>query len=117
MDGSARNEAIRHSNDYNQEPTVETNEPKTARKENRAPIIEDWVSESGNNAEAIGSASRGAQQTEPAVGQDGSGGSGGGAVIGLFAGQSGPGGAGVASQGSSYSRWTKRRVQTERISP
>ncbi|GJX52714.1 ribonuclease H-like domain-containing protein [Tanacetum coccineum] len=28
------------------ESTVETNEPKTARKENRAPIIEDWVSES-----------------------------------------------------------------------
>ncbi|GJR94707.1 hypothetical protein Tco_0266881 [Tanacetum coccineum] len=27
-------------------PTVETNEPKTARKENRAPIIVDWVSES-----------------------------------------------------------------------
>ncbi|GJX84117.1 putative ribonuclease H-like domain-containing protein [Tanacetum coccineum] len=26
--------------------TVETNEPKTASKENRAPIIEDWVSES-----------------------------------------------------------------------
>ncbi|GJU79355.1 hypothetical protein Tco_1276425 [Tanacetum coccineum] len=26
--------------------TVETNEPKTARKENGAPIIEDWVSES-----------------------------------------------------------------------
>ncbi|GKF44680.1 hypothetical protein Tco_0131232 [Tanacetum coccineum] len=28
------------------EPTVETNEPKTSRKENGAPIIEDWVSES-----------------------------------------------------------------------
>ncbi|GJU14638.1 hypothetical protein Tco_1142604 [Tanacetum coccineum] len=27
-------------------PTVETNEPKTARKENRAPIIEEWVSDS-----------------------------------------------------------------------
>ncbi|GKA69311.1 hypothetical protein Tco_0775375, partial [Tanacetum coccineum] len=27
-------------------PTVETNEPKTARKENRAPIIKDWVSKS-----------------------------------------------------------------------
>ncbi|GJR85047.1 putative ribonuclease H-like domain-containing protein [Tanacetum coccineum] len=27
-------------------PTVETNEPKTARKESEAPIIEDWVSES-----------------------------------------------------------------------
>ncbi|GKB10111.1 hypothetical protein Tco_0844034 [Tanacetum coccineum] len=29
-----------------EKPTVETNEPKTARKENRAPIIEDWVSDS-----------------------------------------------------------------------
>ncbi|GKE58100.1 crooked neck-like protein 1 [Tanacetum coccineum] len=28
-----------------------------------------------------------------------------------------PGGAGVASQGSSRTRWTRRRVQTERISP
>ncbi|GJY94407.1 ribonuclease H-like domain-containing protein [Tanacetum coccineum] len=28
-------------------PNVETNEPKTARKENEALIIEDWVSESG----------------------------------------------------------------------
>ncbi|GJS14016.1 crooked neck-like protein 1 [Tanacetum coccineum] len=75
----------------------------------------------GNNAEANGSASRQAQETEPAVGQDGSGGSGADAVIGLSAaagegGASGPGGAGVASQGSSHSRWTKRRVQTERIS-
>ncbi|GJS86928.1 hypothetical protein Tco_0769564 [Tanacetum coccineum] len=31
-------------------------------------------------------------------------------------GAGGPGGAGVASQGSSHSRWTKRRVQIERIS-
>ncbi|GKD77462.1 hypothetical protein Tco_1340083 [Tanacetum coccineum] len=29
-----------------EKPIVETNEPKTARKENRALIIEDWVSES-----------------------------------------------------------------------
>ncbi|GJR33875.1 ribonuclease H-like domain-containing protein [Tanacetum coccineum] len=29
-----------------EKPTVETNESKTARKENGAPIIEDWVSES-----------------------------------------------------------------------
>ncbi|GJV49682.1 ribonuclease H-like domain-containing protein [Tanacetum coccineum] len=29
-----------------EKPTVETNEPETARKENRAPIIEDWVSDS-----------------------------------------------------------------------
>nr|GEX43872.1 hypothetical protein [Tanacetum cinerariifolium] len=58
---------------------------------------------------------------ETTVGQDGSGGSGAGAVIGLSAaagegGVSDPGGAGVASQGSSHTRWTKRRVQTERIS-
>ncbi|GJX85627.1 mutator type transposase [Tanacetum coccineum] len=76
----------------------------------------------GNNAEGSGSASRQAQQTEPAVGQDGSGGSGAGVVIGLSAaagegGAGDPGGAGVASQGSSHTRWTRRRVQTERISP
>nr|GEW85196.1 hypothetical protein [Tanacetum cinerariifolium] len=78
----------------------------------------------GNNAEGNGSASRQAQQIEPAVGQDGSGGSGTilGAVIGLSAaaGEGGArdlGGAGVASQGSSHTRWTRRRVQTERISP
>ncbi|GJV50720.1 hypothetical protein Tco_1446461 [Tanacetum coccineum] len=29
-----------------EKPTVETNEPKTDRKENEAPIIEDWVSDS-----------------------------------------------------------------------
>ncbi|GJT42296.1 hypothetical protein Tco_0951011 [Tanacetum coccineum] len=74
----------------------------------------------GNNAEAGGSASRQAQQTEPIVGQDGSGGSGVGAVLGLSAAgegaAGGPGGAGVARQGSSRTRWTKRRVQTQRIS-
>ncbi|GKC09096.1 hypothetical protein Tco_1000706, partial [Tanacetum coccineum] len=45
--------------------------------------------------------SRQAQQTEPAVGQDGSGGSGAGAVMGLSAaaGEGDPSGAGVASQG------------------
>nr|GEX38377.1 hypothetical protein [Tanacetum cinerariifolium] len=76
----------------------------------------------GNNAESSGSTSRQAQQIEPAVGQDGSGGSGVGVVIGLsvVAGEGGagdPGGAGVASQGSSHTRWTRRRVQTKRISP
>ncbi|GKC94662.1 hypothetical protein Tco_1160104 [Tanacetum coccineum] len=76
----------------------------------------------GNNTEGSGSASRQAQQTEPAIGQDGSGGSGVGAVISLSAavgeGSAGdPGGAGVASQGSSHTRWTKRIVQTERICP
>ncbi|GJT37060.1 hypothetical protein Tco_0936925 [Tanacetum coccineum] len=29
-----------------EKPTFETNEPETARKENGAPIIEDWVSDS-----------------------------------------------------------------------
>ncbi|GKB24820.1 hypothetical protein Tco_0864221 [Tanacetum coccineum] len=29
-----------------EKPTVETNKPKTARKENGAPIIKDWVSDS-----------------------------------------------------------------------
>ncbi|GKA44694.1 hypothetical protein Tco_0737490 [Tanacetum coccineum] len=47
------------------------------------------------NIESSGSASRQAQQTEPAVGQDGSGGSGAGAVIGLSA-VAGEGGAGVS---------------------
>ncbi|GJY57943.1 putative ribonuclease H-like domain-containing protein [Tanacetum coccineum] len=35
-----------------EKPTVETNEPETARKENGAPIIEDWVSESEEQDEA-----------------------------------------------------------------
>ncbi|GKA86485.1 hypothetical protein Tco_0808196 [Tanacetum coccineum] len=38
------NECVRKS--VVEKPSVETNEPKTARKENRAPIIKDWVSES-----------------------------------------------------------------------
>nr|GEU96985.1 hypothetical protein [Tanacetum cinerariifolium] len=57
----------------------------------------------GNNAEGSGSASRQAQQTEHEVGQDGSGGSGASAVIGLSAGggkggASDPGGADVDNQ-------------------
>nr|GEX10312.1 retrovirus-related Pol polyprotein from transposon TNT 1-94 [Tanacetum cinerariifolium] len=35
-------------------PTVESNEPKTVRKENGAPIIEDWVSESEEEHEPKG---------------------------------------------------------------
>nr|GEV30589.1 hypothetical protein [Tanacetum cinerariifolium] len=75
----------------------------------------------GNNAEGSGSAFRQAQQTEPAVGQDGSGGPGAGVVIGLSAtagegGAGDPGGAGVSNQCSSHTRWTRRIVQTERIS-
>ncbi|GJV44370.1 hypothetical protein Tco_1428906 [Tanacetum coccineum] len=60
-----------------------------------------------------------AQQIKHAVGQDGSGRSGAGVGIALSAaaGEGGPGRAGVANQGSSHIRWTKRRVQTERISP
>ncbi|GKA90294.1 hypothetical protein Tco_0812164 [Tanacetum coccineum] len=56
---------------------------------------------------------------EPAAGQDGLGGSGAGAVIGLSttAGEGGQGGAGVANQGSPLSIWTKSIVQTKRISP
>ncbi|GKB35144.1 hypothetical protein Tco_0880086 [Tanacetum coccineum] len=76
-----------------------------------------------NNAKASGSASRQPQQAEPAIGQDGLGGSGVGAVIGLSDadGACGVGGAGsastgVGSQGSSHSKWIKRRVQTKRIS-
>ncbi|GJU70049.1 ribonuclease H-like domain-containing protein [Tanacetum coccineum] len=34
-----------------EKPTDESNEPKTARKENRAPIIKDWVSESEEDDE------------------------------------------------------------------
>ncbi|GKF16846.1 hypothetical protein Tco_0061764, partial [Tanacetum coccineum] len=63
----------------------------------------------GNNAKASDSASRQAQQTNHAVGQDVSGGSCAGTVIGLSAtagegGAGDPGGAGVASQGLSHTR-------------
>ncbi|GJY05512.1 hypothetical protein Tco_0371452 [Tanacetum coccineum] len=61
------------------------------------------VTTGGNNAKASGSASRQAQETEPVVGQDGSGRLGVGVVIGLSV-AAGEGGAGVVSQGSSYSR-------------
>ncbi|GJV59774.1 hypothetical protein Tco_1465874 [Tanacetum coccineum] len=89
----------------------ETYSHKT-KEENKEVKHEDepFVKDGGNNAEASGSASGKAQQAEPAVGQDGSGGSCVGAVIGLSAagGQDGSGGAGVGvgSQGSSHSRWT-----------
>nr|GEV25561.1 hypothetical protein [Tanacetum cinerariifolium] len=52
----------------------------------------------GNNAKASSSASGQAQHTKLVIGQDGSGGSGAGAIIGLFA-AAGEGGAGAASQG------------------
>ncbi|GJV46543.1 hypothetical protein Tco_1431079 [Tanacetum coccineum] len=70
---------------------------------------------SGNNAEASGSASRQAQETEPAVGQDGSGGSGADAIIGLSAAASEGGASGHKVH--ARSRKTKRILQTERISP
>ncbi|GJU68608.1 retrotransposon-related protein [Tanacetum coccineum] len=84
----------------------------------------------GNNAEASGSASRQAQQAELFVGQDGSSGSGVGLVpnaygsgvgfvIGLSTagGQPGRAGVGVGIQSLASTRWTKRRVQTQRLSP
>ncbi|GKB45577.1 hypothetical protein Tco_0896330 [Tanacetum coccineum] len=64
----------------------------------------------GNNAEASGSASRQVQQTDPVVGQDGSGGLGDGVIIGLSvaASEGGPSGAGVDSQGMSGIRGGSR---------
>ncbi|GJX82998.1 crooked neck-like protein 1 [Tanacetum coccineum] len=81
---------------------VQVGRPKKKRKRLKHED-EPFLKDGGNNAEGSGSASRKAQQIEPAVGQDGSGGSGVGAVIGLSsaAGEGGagdPGGAGVASQ-------------------
>nr|GEW67233.1 hypothetical protein [Tanacetum cinerariifolium] len=64
------------------------------------------------NTEANDSASGQAQQAKLVVGHDSSGGSGVGAIIGLFVagGQPGHANVGVESQSSSLSRWTKRRV-------
>ncbi|GJV58884.1 hypothetical protein Tco_1464984 [Tanacetum coccineum] len=59
--------------------------------------VQGVIDKCSNNAEASGSASGQAQQTEPAVGQNDSGGSGAGAVIGLSA-ATGEGSAGVTSQ-------------------
>ncbi|GJY31325.1 mutator type transposase [Tanacetum coccineum] len=70
----------------------------------------------GNNAEASSSTCGQAQQEEPVVGQHGFGGSGVGVIIGLFAAGEQPD-VGVGSQSSSHTRWTKRRVQTQRLSP
>ncbi|GJX63497.1 heat stress transcription factor B-4-like protein [Tanacetum coccineum] len=58
---------------------------------------EPFAKDGGNNAEVSSSAYRQAQQTEPAVGQDGLSGSGVGVVIGLSTGQGGVGGPGGAS--------------------
>ncbi|GKB73526.1 hypothetical protein Tco_0934938 [Tanacetum coccineum] len=77
-----------------------------------------FVKDGDNNAKANGSVSRQAQQEKPVVGQDGSGRSGIGAIIGVSdADCTGSAGVGVGSQGSYHTRWTKRRVQTVRISP
>ncbi|GJX20204.1 hypothetical protein Tco_0222881 [Tanacetum coccineum] len=100
---------------------VQVGRPKKKRKRSKHED-EPFVKDGGNNAEGSSSASRQAQQTKHAVGQDGSDGSGAGVVIGLSAaagegGAGDPGGAGVASKVSSHTRWTRRRVQTERISP
>ncbi|GJW28375.1 heat stress transcription factor B-4-like protein [Tanacetum coccineum] len=84
---------------------VQVGRPRKKRKMSKhedEPFVKDGQL-SGNNVEASGSASGQAQQTEPAVYQDGLGGSGAGAVIGLSV-AAGEGGVGVASQGSSRSR-------------
>ncbi|GJX20453.1 hypothetical protein Tco_0223130 [Tanacetum coccineum] len=75
----------------------------------------------GNNAEASGSASRQAQQTELAIGQDGSGGSGVGVVIGLLA-ADGQGGAGVgvgsqASDNDKFPMVDEEDLMFKKISP
>nr|GEZ39973.1 hypothetical protein [Tanacetum cinerariifolium] len=90
-------------------PPLETWVGRSKKKRKRSKHEDEpFVKDGGNNAEGSGSASRQAQQTEPAVGQDVSGGSGVGAVISLFAavgeGDAGdPGVAGVASQGECMS--------------
>nr|GEU53004.1 hypothetical protein [Tanacetum cinerariifolium] len=50
-----------------EKPTVESNEPKTVRKENGAPIIEDWVSKSEEEDEPKG---RGKKDDEDLVNED-----------------------------------------------
>nr|GEW04451.1 hypothetical protein [Tanacetum cinerariifolium] len=89
--------------------------PRKKRKRSKhedEPFVKDGKL-SANNVEASGSASRQAQQAEPAVSQDGSGGLGVGAVIGLAVVDCAGGvgvGAGVGSQGSFHTIWRKRRV-------
>ncbi|GJX53675.1 chloroplast stem-loop binding protein of 41 kDa b, chloroplastic [Tanacetum coccineum] len=103
---------------------VQVGRPKKKRKRNIGHIMATCKGQGrkattgGNNAEASGSASRKAQQAKHVVGQNGSGGSGVGAVIGLFVADcAGGASVGIGSQGSSHTRWTKRRVETVRISP
>ncbi|GJR93806.1 hypothetical protein Tco_0265980 [Tanacetum coccineum] len=65
---------------------VEAESGTTPRSVGKSLLLVDYtegniLSQGGNNAEASGSASRQAQQTEPAIGQDGSCGSGAGIVI------------------------------------
>lgn len=94
--------------------------------------------EGRNNAEASGSAARQGGQEEPAAGPgvasdqhasrdsvvagpnvaSGQGGAVGQVgTVGIAGAASGQVGAAVASQGSTKTRWTKKRVQTERTSP
>ncbi|GJS71330.1 hypothetical protein Tco_0704171 [Tanacetum coccineum] len=86
---------------------VKVGRPKKKRKRSKhkdEPFMKDGKL-IGNNEKASGSASRQAQQAEPAVGQDGLGGLGVGAVIGLaVADCAGGAGVGVGSQGSSHTR-------------
>ncbi|GKF07858.1 hypothetical protein Tco_0042082, partial [Tanacetum coccineum] len=90
--------------------------PKKKRKRSKHED-EPFVKDGGNNAEASSSTSGHAQQVEPVVGQDSSGGSSVGVVIGLFVVGAQPARAcvGVGSQSSSPTKWTKRRVQTQRL--
>nr|GEV99545.1 hypothetical protein [Tanacetum cinerariifolium] len=101
-------------------------EPRRAKSDlllnNICKVFNGKIVGGGDNVEGTGSASMQEQQIELVVGQDGSSGSGATVVIGLFvaAGEGGagdPGGASVSSQGLSHTRWIRRRVQTERISP
>ncbi|GJU91781.1 heat stress transcription factor B-4-like protein [Tanacetum coccineum] len=101
---------------------VQVGRPRKKRKRSKhedEPFVKDGkLSRKGRTitCQSCGNTGHNKATCKGQVGQDGSGGSGAGAVIGLSAAAS-EGGASVASQGSSSSRWTKRRVQIERISP
>nr|GEU85374.1 hypothetical protein [Tanacetum cinerariifolium] len=73
----------------------------------------------GNNAEGSGSASRQAQQTELAVGQDGLGRSGAGAVIGLSAaaGECGAGDPGAISDNGKFPMVDEEEVTSNKLAP
>ncbi|GJY47239.1 hypothetical protein Tco_0436302 [Tanacetum coccineum] len=104
---------------------VQVGRPRKKRKRSKhkdEPFVNDGkLSKKGRTitCQSCGNTGHNKAACKGKAGQDGSGGSGVGAVIGLstVAGEGGQGGAGVSSQGSSHSRWTKSRVQTERMSP